>query len=79
MGMAKRELHEHEDRLAAVEVIAIEVKAISYDEENDEASSNEDPDADKQAYASVFQAWADGKISGTAEEVFEAINTVLEP
>ena len=78
MGMAKRELQEHEDHIVAIEAIAIEVKAIIHDGDNDETSSAEDPDADKRAYASVFQAWADGKISGTAEEVFEAVNTVLE-
>ena len=78
MGMAKRELQEHEDRIVAIEAIAIEVKAIIHDGDNDETSSAEDPDADKRAYASVFQAWADGKISGTAEEVFEAVNNVLE-
>jgi hypothetical protein len=58
----------------AIEAIAIEVKAIIHDGDNDETSSAEDPDADKRAYASVFQAWGDGKISGTAEEVFEAVN-----
>jgi hypothetical protein len=78
MGRAKRELQEHEDRIMAIEAIAIEVKAIIHDGDNDETSSAEDPDADKRAYASVFQAWADGKISGTAEEVFEAVNNVLE-
>jgi hypothetical protein len=78
MGRAKRELQEHEDRIVAIEAIAIEVKAIIHDGDNDETSSAEDPDADKRAYASVFQAWADGKISGTAEEVFEAVNNVLE-
>ncbi len=78
MGRAKRELQEHEDRIVAIEAIAIEVKAIIHDEDNDETSSAQDPDADKRAYASVFQAWADGKISGTAEEVFEAVNNVLE-
>jgi hypothetical protein len=78
MRRAKRELQEHEDRIVAIEAIAIEVKAIIPDGDNDETSSAEDPDADKRAYASVFQAWADGKISGTAEEVFEAVNNVLE-
>ena len=55
MGMAKRELQEHEDRIVAIEAIAIEVKAIIHDGDNDETSSAEDPDADKRAYASVFR------------------------
>ena len=58
--------------------IAIEVKAIGYDDDNDETSSNDDPDAETQLYARAFQAWADGKISGTAEEIFDAVNAVLE-
>ena len=51
----KRELQEHEDRIVAIEAIAIEVKAIIHDGDNDETSSAEDPDADKRAYASVFR------------------------
>jgi hypothetical protein len=61
-----------------IEAIAIEVKAIGYDEDNDETSSNDDPDAEMQLYARAFQAWADGKIRGTAEEIFDAVNAVLE-
>ena len=78
MSIAKRTLEEHVDRLAVIEAIAIEQKALVYDEDNDEATSNEDPDADKNAYASVFRAWADGKIAGTADEIFEAVQSVLE-
>jgi hypothetical protein len=78
MGMAKRELQEHEDRLAAIEAIGINKKALVHDEASDEISSAEDDDANKQAFASVFQAWADGKISGAPDEVFEAVKAVLE-
>jgi hypothetical protein len=38
-----------------------------------------DPEADKQLYASAFQAWADGKITGAASEIFDAVESVLEP
>ena len=78
MSNAKHELQAQLERIAAIEAIAIEVKAIGYDDDNDETSSNDDPDAEMQLYARAFQAWADGKISGTAEEIFDAVNAVLE-
>jgi hypothetical protein len=78
MSIVKRHLEEYEDRLAVIEAIGIDKKALVYDEGNEETSSAEDDDANKQALASVFQAWADGKISGTPDEVFEAAKTVLE-
>ena len=65
MSTAKHELQAQLERIAAIEAIAIEVKAIGYDDDNDETSSNDDPDAEMQLYARAFQAWADGKISGT--------------
>ena len=71
MSTAKHELQAQLERIAAIEAIAIEVKAIGYDDDND-------PDAEMQLYARAFQAWADGKISGTAEEIFDAVNAVLE-
>jgi hypothetical protein len=78
MGMAKRQLQEHEDRLALVEAICIKMDALVYDEVADETSSAEESEADKHTYASVFKAWAAGKVSGTAEEVFEAVKSLLE-
>ncbi|WP_309176817.1 hypothetical protein [Bradyrhizobium sp. Ash2021] len=41
-------------------------------------TSADDPDADRLVYAIAFQAWADGKIEGTAEEVFDAVQETLE-
>jgi hypothetical protein len=78
VSTAKRELQAQLERIAAIEAVAIEVNAIGYDEDNDDTSSNDDPDAEMQLYARAFQAWADGKISGTAEEIFDAVNAVLE-
>ena len=69
---------EHEDRLFLIEGIAVEQKALVYDADKDETSSNEDPNADMETYASVFRAWADGKIDGTADEIFEAVKAILE-
>jgi hypothetical protein len=76
VSTAKRELKGQLERIAAVEAIAIEVKAVQYNEANDETTSNDDLEAEMQARA--FQAWADGKISGTAEDIFDAVNAVLE-
>ena len=48
MSTAKHELQAQLERIAAIEAIAIEVKAIGYDEDKDETSSNDDPDAEMQ-------------------------------
>jgi hypothetical protein len=48
VSTAKHELQAQLERIAAIETIAIEVKAIGYDEDNDETSSNDDPDAEMQ-------------------------------
>jgi hypothetical protein len=78
VAIVKNLLMEHEDRVAAITLIGIESKAVVLDESRDEIVSTNAPNADKQVYAKVFQAWADGKIDGTAEELFEAIQEVLE-
>ena len=79
MGMAKRELQEHEDRRAMIESIGIDLKALVQDETTDEVTSADDEEATKEAYAKVFRDFADDKITGTATEVFEAAKEVLEP
>jgi hypothetical protein len=78
MGQAKKDAEEHEVRLSAIAAIALKQGAIVMDPDTDEISSNLDEEADKQTFATVFQAWAEGRISGTADEVFEAINEILE-
>jgi hypothetical protein len=78
MGLVRRQFAEHEERLAAIEAIGLEIRALVYDEETDEIRSAEDSGADKQLYARAFQAWAAGKIIGTANEVFDAVEAVLE-
>jgi hypothetical protein len=40
-------------------------------------SSNPNDEADKEVYARAFRAWADGKLEGTAQEVFDAIEASL--
>jgi hypothetical protein len=78
MGMAKRGLQEDEDRRAAIESIGVDSKALVHDEISDEISSAEDEDATKEAYAKIFRDWADGKIAGTVDEVFEDAKSILE-
>ncbi|NVN84685.1 MAG: hypothetical protein HXX15_01240 [Rhodopseudomonas sp.] len=68
----------HEKRLMAVTAIAVEANALVYDHGSEEVLSTDDPDASRKVFAAAFQAWADGKIGGTAEEIFAAVQEVLE-
>ena len=79
MSMAKNIFEEHENRLAVITAIGIEVKALVFDKSADEITSADDPDADRLVYAGAFQAWAHGKIEGSAEDIFESVQEVLEP
>jgi hypothetical protein len=76
--MAIRDFDQYEDRLMAITKMAIEVKVLILDESTDEVSSAEDPAAERLVYASAFQTGADGKIEGSAEEIFEAIEEALD-
>jgi hypothetical protein len=77
-GAAKNILDEHEDRVATITAIAVEARALILDQSEDEMTSTNDPNAEKAVYARAFQAWADGKIGGTAEDIFETVQEVLE-
>jgi len=74
---AKTVLDEREDRVALVVEIAKEVNALSLSE-NGEMILTSDPRAERLVYAKAYQAWADGKIQGTADDVFEAVQEVLD-
>jgi hypothetical protein len=78
MGQAKHEMMKNEERRGFIESICTDAKALVYDDVTDETSSAEDPDADKEAFARVFRAWADGRLTGTADEIFETTKEVLE-
>jgi hypothetical protein len=67
-----------EDRLAALEEMGIEEKALIYDEASDKLSVSTDETAVKDFYARAFQEWALGNVEGTAEEIFEAVTVLLE-
>ena len=78
MSIAGTVVDEHEGRLAAITAIGVEVNALVFDEDADEIMPTGDPRADRLLYARAFQAWADGKISGEAEDIFETVQEALE-
>ena len=68
----------YEERLATLEEMGIEEKALVYDEAANDISISEDEAAIKDFYARAFQAWALGNVEGTAEEIFDAVTILLE-
>ena len=69
---------DHEERVAAITEIAVELKALVPDGSTGELTSAEDPHAEARVYAAAFQAWVDRKLQGTADEIFDAIQSALE-
>jgi hypothetical protein len=78
MGASQNVFDEHDKRLDIVTTIGIEVKALVVDEQADEITPTGNSSADRLLYARVFQAWADGKIDGEAEDIFEAVQEALD-
>jgi hypothetical protein len=78
MSQVKRDLEEHEDRVALVEQLGIEEGALVLDEDTDEVSSADDEQATKAFYARAFKEWAAGNLSGEAEDIFEAVTSAIE-
>src|SRR4051812_35536312 len=78
MSIVKRHLAEHEERLVLIEEICIDKGALVLDTATDEVYFSTDEVAHKNAYVTVFQAWAKGIIKGTPEQVFEATKSILE-
>ena len=76
--MARTVLEEHDGRVTVITAIAMEVNAIAFSESRDEVISTTDPNAEKQVYAKAYQAWVDCKIEGTAEDIFETVQEVLD-
>jgi hypothetical protein len=56
----------------------MEVKALTLSESRDEMISTADPNAEKLVYARAYQARADCTIEGTADDIFEAVQEVLD-
>jgi len=67
-----------EERLAALEEVGIEEKALVYDEAGDELLVSDDGAAIKDFYARAFQEWALGNVEGTAEEIFDAVALLVD-
>jgi hypothetical protein len=78
MSIVKRHLAEHEERLVLIEEICIDKGALVLDTATDEVYFSADEVAHKNAYVTVFQAWAKGIIKGTPEQVFDATKSILE-
>ena len=76
--MAANVFDEHEGRVRLITALALELKALTSSESGDETVSMTDPGAEKLVYARAYQAWADCKIEGTADDIFEAIQEVLD-
>lgn len=76
--MAANVFDEHEGRVRLITALALELKALTSSESGDEMVSMTDPGAEKLVYARAYQAWADCKIEGTADDIFEAIQEVLD-
>lgn len=75
---AKTVLEEHEGRVAIITAIAMEVNAIALSESGEEVISTSNPSAEKLVYAKAYQAWVDCKIDGTAEDIFETVQEVID-
>jgi hypothetical protein len=65
---------QHEARVALITSIAIEAKAESRAVEN----AMDDLKYEKLVYARAFEAWAKSRIAGTAEDIFETVEEVLD-
>lgn len=83
---AKQEINEHckrlladqEERLVLIEEICIDTGALVLMPLQTRSTFFADHDGYKNAYVTVFQAWAKGTIKGTAEQIFEATKFILE-
>lgn len=78
MSNATKFIDEHDNRVAVITEIGIDAKALVLDEGTREVSCANFAHAEKLLYARAFQAWADGKIEGEAEDIFETVQEVLE-
>ncbi len=68
----------YEDRLVLLEDLGIEENALEHDEFTDEVSASSDEAAVKRFFARAFHEWAEGNVQGTAQEIFEAVITLLD-
>jgi hypothetical protein len=68
----------YEDWLAKLEELGIAENALVRDKTTGEIVVIDDDQAIKDFYARAFLEWAEGKVEGTAIEIFDAVTTLLE-
>jgi hypothetical protein len=66
------------ERLAILEDLGVQEKALIQDDGLDEVTVANDDQAKKDFYARAFQEWAEGNVEGTADEIFDAVTILLE-
>ena len=77
MSPVKR-IEGYAERLAILEDLGVQEKALVQDDGLDEVTVTNDDQAKKDFYARAFQEWAEGNVEGTAQEIFDAVTTLLE-
>jgi len=78
MPQVKGDDEAYEDRLVILEELGIAGNALEHDESTDEVSASSDETAIKRFFARAFQEWAEGNVDGTAQEIFDAVVTLLD-
>jgi hypothetical protein len=78
MPQVKGDDEAYEDRLVILEELGIEENALEHDESTDEVSASSDEAAIKRFFARAFREWAEGNVEGTAQEIFDAVVTLLD-
>ena len=66
-----------EERMAALEEMGLQEKALIYDEAGDKIIVSDDVAAIRDFYARAFQEWSLGNVEGTAEEIFDAVTSLI--
>jgi hypothetical protein len=66
------------ERMAILEDLGVQEKALVQDDGLDEVTIADDDQAKKNFYARAFQEWAEGNVEGTAQEIFDAVTTLLD-
>ena len=66
-----------QERLAVLEEIGIEEKALVYDEDDDKLLVSDDAAAIKDFYARAFQEWSLGNVEGTDQKIFDAVSFLI--
>jgi hypothetical protein len=66
------------ERMAILEDLGVQEKALVQDDGFDEVTVADDDQAKKDFYARAFQEWAEGNVEGTAQEIFDAVTMLLD-